>query len=477
VSAIEPNLGIPGFASQPEARAVAAMAALGFGLRLLILAGVPTLFTPDSPSYLRIATELASQGRLEDFRLGLLRLPGYPVFLAGLLLLPLSGDLAVALGQALLGGLATGAACFVAGALGATRRASIGVALFVGAHPFYLVFGRAVMAESLALALGLGFAAAALGLRHRPYSPALATAMGLLGGALVLTRLNGLPHLLLLPLPAAIQWFRSAAHEIRTRRATLCASLAASSFLALTLPWLAWNHSHFGSWALFESSAKVRLVYAAQHGLVDVDAALERFPQDKALNDLPDPTMQLFWSLARLESRGEPEARALLREAREERPEAFRAAAAKTVLHFLGGTRGTGEVGRWLTPEPQRLWRAEARSRRYLSGESRPANSRVLRSLDQACRFYSAMRPATLLLLALTLLICVRQTKSTRSVFDLGAAALLLAHVATALLHGWTLADYERFFVPFDWVPVALFAATSLPARAASPLTTRGRLR
>jgi hypothetical protein len=278
----------------------------------------------------------------------------------------------------------------------------------------------------------------------------------------------------LLPIPFAIAWWRAARDRSQVRRVAACALILVIAFLAPVAPWLAWNRARFGAWSPFASPAKVRLVYAAQLGLVDVDGALRSLAGRIDVRDRPDPTMQLFWSLAALESSGEPEASALLKTARAERPAKFRTAGVRTIVHFLGWSGSNSELSSWLAPEEQQRWRAETRSRRYLPGAGLHSGSALVGLLARGCSVYQLLRPLLALCMVLALLRHLRRAPGSSRRSDLASATLLFAYLATALLHGWTLADYARFFVPFDWVPVALLAAAMTRAPEPGPLATRG---
>lgn len=446
-----------------DLRVGAALALLALALRLGVALAVPTLFTADSPSYLRIASELAASGSITDNRLDLLRMPGYPVALAAILKIPLAGDTALALGQALLGALAVAFAFAVARSLGASRGRAGAVAIFVLLAPPYLVLDRAVMSEGLALTLLLAFSASALSLYRRPSSILLAVATGLAGGALALTRLNALPFLILLPVPVALRWAQEAREGGRRRSAAALAALIATiALVILVLPTLERNRERFGRWTLFASPAKVRLVYAAQKGLVDPEGALARFYRSGPEQGHFDPVMELFWALARLPSGGETEARALLAAARAEEPEAFRAARMVTFVHYLGADRSPGEPGSWLDAEVREPWRAEPRSRRFLSTSGRSEHRGLVDLLRRGCRFYAAFRPVLLIALLLGVGLAASALRRSDGRPHAGLVALVAAHFATAALHAWALADYSRFFVIFDWLPVAVLFA-SLP--------------
>ncbi len=443
------------------------LALLALTLRIAVALGTPTLFTLDSPSYLKIAHDWIDGAPEPDFRLGSLRLPGYPLFLSLLLRLPISGDAALALGQSVAGTLASVAAFALARALGTTPLLALLPGLFVAAAPPYLLLDRAVMSESLYLALLLLFCATAAHWSRQSTSSFLAITTGLLGGSLLLTRLNALPFLLLATAPL----FVTLASRSQRNRTSLSRSLCtwivgAMALAALLLPWIYWIHNRFGAWTLYPSSAKVRLYHAVGYGLIDPALELERLrAAGIPLKTKASPTMELFWGLSQLPNLGEARARELLGQISQLQPHKLFAARVLSAQSFFGFSGSCLVPASWLFPQNEKHLLARSGSRVYLSESARIGGNALSSLLFRANTIYLRLR---WLLVPTMFLACFwfiwRRSSSgtlTRVVFVL----LTLAYIATALLHIHALASDLRFALLFDWVPPLLWsAALSLPS-------------
>jgi len=100
-------------------------------------------------------------------------------------------------------------------------------------------------------------------------------------------------------------------------------------------------------------------------------------------------------------------------------------------------------------------------------------SSRTMRRLHAAGQLYldAGRRTLACLFLAGTVLLLVwrPQTRETRA-----ALVLAIAYAVTMAVHAATLADYDRFSTPFDWVEflVCLLVLRALTQRASNPTTT-----
>lgn len=437
------------------------LALLALAVRVSVFFGVPTLVTADSLSYLKIAHDLATRAPTPDFRLGALRLPGYPRFLSLLFRFPTSSETTLALGQSGLGVLSVLALYLLARALRATPTQAAFPALFLSLSPPLLAFERAVMSETLALVLLVLFATACTFWMQRPESHALAALSGLLAGLLLLTRLNAIAFLSLLAAPPLVPLLRLSQHSTPARRRILPAIVAGTVFLSTLLPWLHFNYRHFGRWTLFPSSQKVRLVYAVQHGLLDASAILRTIEQAGVPLRNASPVMQMFWGLHELPGGGEDRAKELLDSVRSKRPQELSAARFQTMKFFLGLLSRVSEPAPWLLFEQPVISRAREGSLLYLSPTEILQGERFAPQLRNWVTAYARSRIFLLPLLISSLIFLVPAFPAQPLQVFLPVALLLASYLATALLHAWTLADYDRFFILFDWVPV-LGAATLL---------------
>lgn len=433
------------------------IAFLALSLRWTVALGIPTLFTADSPSYLTIASDFLTGNSDPDFRLGTLRLPLYPLFLSLLLRLPLSGDAALALGQSLLGTVAVLAVFTLARGLGASLPAALIPTFFVSFSPPYLLFERAVMTESLCLTLLLSFAAVSVRWAHKPQSFFRAGVAGGLAGLLLLTRLNYLPFLLFLLLPVGSTLLRSGKKKPTALRPALGALLFSSAVaFAVLAPWILWIHKRFGTWSLHPSSAKIRLVYATQHKLLDPQLELERLQAAGIMLRNASPPLQLFWALSQLPDGGEARAEALLKQAYHQQPEAVLVVRKNTVLLFLGVSQRVSEPVSWLTQPSDPQPPAERGSRTILSRSDTVGRHFLVEPLLIVTTYYEKVRWLLPAVAASALVLTLLKRRQLEPLTVFGAFLLSLSFTATVALHTWALANYPRFTLPLDWIPFLL---------------------
>jgi hypothetical protein len=446
------------------ARVVLVIAALALGTRFGVYGGGWLAITADSPSFVSIARDLRS-GDLSDPRLGTVRLPGYPVFLAALdggiglsarLLLAAQGMLGV--GAAVAGTLA--------GLMLGSRALALALGLTLSLHPALLVFEHSLMAETLAISLSAGFLAVLVaGLRTA--SLGLTGLAGALAGATLLTRLNLLPLILVAGVGAwlGIRW--SAARSRGGGNIRWTSAFVAGLAIAL-VPWIVHLWRAEGVLAVFPGGEKLRLANAIELGLVSRERVLERLgPVAPAA---VSPGSAYLKKLTLAPGTGESEARQVFRESLRADPWPFVRAA---------GVSGLAAAG-WLPPEalgsgnelPAWLDEAEAARR----GKPSLARQQVAQLLGVATldagrppRF-AALRAAkggglpaargALLALA-CILVPVAANGGLRPEIRWMLAGLLSVEVLVAASFAASLAMRQRFAFPLDWVAVGLVAVAA----------------
>lgn len=445
----------------PTAAIVASLALLA---RLWTRTRLGILPTYDSFDYLQLAQRIAA-GDWSSERLGTLRLPGYPVLLALLERCSLLDARALLTVQQTLGVLSA-----VAFAWCGWRVAGPAAALLLGAftalHPALLLFEHQPMTETLfvaSLALVLVLAERAVGGR-RTFKDGLG--LGLAAAIVVLVRANGVPLVLALIAGCLLVVARadSGAAAKRFAFAPFAAGTLAGVLMLLG-PWLVRQELRLGRPSLTEI-AENRLVYLAQHRLLD--PTLPRFAPYLAQFDPARPST-IYDLIGWLVERPRPEAashpiQALLSEQLRARPRQLREARVRSFLAFLG-VPVWGERPPW-GQEDLRYWlfelvppRAEAEVAR-IAGQRREL-SRLLPGADspprrEGARIWSRAGMALLvrgrpaLGLTLVLLLILPPYQRIRLPRDAMLVALGTALIGTVLLHGWMLAGYERFAVPFD---------------------------
>ena len=219
----------------PDLVALAVLLAVGVALRAAMMFRAPAFFVGgDSQTYLVPAYELARDG---NWDLGVRRPPGYPLFVAGAIVLLGEDVRALAFAQHLLGLVTVACTYGLARAL-AGRWAGLLAGLGVAMSGPLLVYERYVMAEALFTAQLTG-AACALLMARRSGQPALALVGGLLLAAGWLTR----PAVQLL-LPAIPLAFLGAQ---ALRRTAALSGWAYLGFALIALPWLLVTLTRYGT--------------------------------------------------------------------------------------------------------------------------------------------------------------------------------------------------------------------------------------
>jgi hypothetical protein len=219
----------------PDLAALAVLLAVGVTIRAAILFRAPAFFVGgDSQTYLVPAYELARDG---NWDLGARRPPGYPLFLAGVIVVLGEDMRAVVLAQHLLG-LATIAATYGLGRAVAGRAAGVLAGLGVALSGPLLVYEHYIMAEALFGALLTAAAWALVAARRSPGPwPALVGGSLLAAGWLVRPA-----ALLLVPLiPLALLGARS------WRRSVILTALAGLGFALVAAPWALFSAGHYGA--------------------------------------------------------------------------------------------------------------------------------------------------------------------------------------------------------------------------------------
>lgn len=235
----------------------------------------------DSFDYLAIGRQLAA-GNWSPDRLGDVRLPGYPVFLALLAQTSQFDAQGLIVAQKILGTAAALGFAWSAWRL-AGPLAALALGLFTALHPVLLLFEHQAMSETLFVASLALVLVTAVSVRRRGHSVVGGLVLGLAAGASMLVRVNGAVLVGMLLVASSMASPEGQRSSIGVR-ASFVGTLALG-YLALIGPWLVAQQLRFGRPSLVDYP-EVRYIYLAQHGLID--PALPRFAPHRTQFDPAD---------------------------------------------------------------------------------------------------------------------------------------------------------------------------------------------
>ena len=452
----------------PDLTALALLLAVGGLLRAAFMFRAPAFFVGgDSQTYLVPAYELARDG---NWDIGVRRPPGYPVFLAGAILVLGEDMRAVAFAQHLLGlvtvactyGLARALAGPWAGVL-----AGLGAAI---SGPL-LVYERYVMAEALFTA-ALTAGACALLLARRAGRTTLAVVGGALLAAGWLTRPAALLLLPLIPLA-----FLGAGS---LRRTAALAGWSYVGFLLLAAPWALVTLARYGMvgsvgigntlmWRVTREEPALigpRDRWPSREG--DALAAARRYAFGRATHkDLPDDiadgTQERF---GLSEAEADRVLAAVALDAIRAQPTAYLQSTARLTLELfqgieqnLGGQGKEGGIERY--PNPQEKYQSWWNPRiSHIPQPPTAAEAAEFRPARALSRIFQPHRVAGPLLgLCLAGLVAGLVTARYRGALFIAAAVLASLLGATALA-----GSFPRFRYPLDPLILALAATGTVAA-------------
>lgn len=446
--------------------------------RLLVQSRLSVIASPDSPGYAAIAQGLGA-GDFIDPRLGQLRLPGYPIFLAALDRVVGLNATSLSWTQLFCGILAAGCALIFLLRAGGAARAGLGVALF-GLNPVFLLYEHWWMSESLFVLTCLVFLLTVVALRFAPMSFLGGLALGGSAAAVLLTRANGAALVAVGLAFVVLQHYRparGAATEL-PRRPTHTGLLGCATALLLLLgAWAARNALTVGPPLYLAGGEQARLAYTV---LMNVAGDADR--SWRVLGPLYDPAdpasiYRVLASLRRAHPASiEAEARSLRMALSEERTVRLLRARIQVLGGFFGATQHDSQMRNvanafshgWIEPSPEFFLRARRTAFWERYDNRVPERSRILSWIGQAgLRYLGGGRLLVYLVFALFAFVSLRRQHPPAALHVRITWLLVLAAIATAGLHAWTLAGIDRFAAAFDWIPILGIAhcVTSLPPR------------
>ncbi|OGZ55411.1 MAG: hypothetical protein A3H64_03525 [Candidatus Ryanbacteria bacterium RIFCSPLOWO2_02_FULL_45_11c] len=224
----------------------------------------------DSRGYVGVARVLLEEGRFASPGVAEPQsylVPGYPVFLAGVL--AVTGDIRFAiLLQALLAGFSAILIWKIGSAL--SPRVGVGAALLFALDPIGIFYSTTILTETLFIFLLLS--SAYVYIRYFDGHAGWFFLNGIVVGIATLTRPTAL---VMLPVLVAVMWLYS---KKQMRHVIACACMMTVGFVIIVFPWMARNKYHFDSWSLtavattqwFQQSAP--LYYAYKHNVSHTEA-------------------------------------------------------------------------------------------------------------------------------------------------------------------------------------------------------------
>jgi len=433
--------------------------------RLLVQFRLSVIASPDSPGYAAIAQGLGA-GDFFDPRLGQLRLPGYPIFLAVLDRVTGLDATTLAWAQFFCGTMSAGCVLLFLLRAGGAARAGLGVALF-GLNPVFILYEHWWMSETLFVLTCLVFLLTLVALRFAPASCFEGLALGGSAAAVLLTRANGAALVAVGLAFVVLQRFRPARERAAEppRRPTRRGLLGCATALLLLLgAWAARNALAIGPPFYLAGGEQARLAYTV---LMNVAGDSDRSRQ--VLGPLYDPAdpasiYRVLASLRRSHPTSiEAEARRLRVALSRERTMPLWSARIRVLGGFFGATPRDSQMRNvanafshgWIEPSPEFFLRARRTAFWDRYGNRVPQRSWILSWIGRAgLLFLNGGRLLLYSLFALVVFASLRRSHPLPALHIRVTWLLLLTALSTAGLHAWTLAGIDRFAAAFDWIPI-----------------------
>lgn len=443
-------------------------------MRGLLFLRFPIMLTADSWDYIDISEDIYNYARFSFYSLGDWRLPMYPLFLVLIRAFAPLDAVNIVFAQIILG-----LGCVVLGILigriNHSYTTAVIMALFLSFNPVYLLYEHLVMTESLFLFTLLGFTLIAIFcMRNQPgwWSGFL---LGSSASLCMLTRANGL--FFCLPMIVFVVWrqisFRYP-HQLHTqiinKRVHYLLAGIMIGFLLVFTPWLWRNYKEYGHVTLFTHNTNLNmLAYMAEHNLIDT--SLSSIKNQNINNsftaDYPGTIYNLIWELRSQAGivKAEQLAGVMLKEQLNDHLEDFYPEIWSAALNFGGypilpdDWNARINVRNWfdnLIDDVSQIHKANQSF--YGDSSSTYIESRA----DSPVNSYWALTGSAYLQIFRPILFTAFIFSFIFAVFffrylphiNPALMPLSLSYIAVILAHSLTLADYDRFSTPFDWIPL-----------------------
>lgn len=245
---------------------------LSIAVRLVLFMNFPVALTADSWDYLSAAEGLFHRADFNSFAFRDIRLPAYPAFLA--VTYPLTGMRAdlIVLSQIVIGVFSVVLGMIIGYRLG-SKLAAVGLGLWLGLSPVYLLNEHMVMTETLCLLGLLLFTIIAISYVNGELNWRNGLAGGLTLALCTLIRVNALPFCLVL-LCGALVYRRMtlrASGQVIARHVPLTFLLALLAGVSLLMgPWLWRNFTLYHNISLANFNNRNALIFKVMHNRLDM---------------------------------------------------------------------------------------------------------------------------------------------------------------------------------------------------------------
>ncbi len=470
---------------------------LAVSVRILLIQTRPILLTNDSHDYLLASIEIVKDWTCKtgcyDWRL-----PGYPLFLAGIFGIAGHSIKAVLLVQLCLGILGLIAGFFLARQTNSTF-AGLGLALYLALYPALIFFEHLLLTETLFLLLTIGMIFAGWLYFLKPHSLSNAVKFGLIGATATLVRGNALILQLAMALLISIRLVAITRNRHNSLEPfqpkpgwTIWRPFIFSLgvFMLVISPWLYRNYVVYGEFTLTLNNNRNRLVYFDHHNIIDANQPY--FSRCCADTYLSNDVYAILSLVDKLNSQTVPgesaaiskerAAKALIFEQIAAHPKAYAREIIYSFLYMSGFNvpNLTGE--RNFVPWMMR----DVFNNRESWQKINAPHKRIFHTKKINYQFYwqenvmtgiwqiiwdnlFSYAKITFSILSLCTLLAITamlvfSTAATTIILDNASLLatlrffffLLLSYLGTLLAHSVNLADFTRFMLPFEWIPALI---------------------
>ncbi|HIP73729.1 MAG TPA: hypothetical protein EYH05_20315 [Anaerolineae bacterium] len=431
----------------------------------------------DSWEYLSISEDIYQKLDFYNKSLGEWRLPGYPVFLAIVHIVINTGPNSIVLAQKLVG-LGSVVLGLIIGYLARSRLTAIGLVLFLSINPVYLLNEHLVMTEALFLFSLLVFSVIALLCLRDGINFTTGFLLGLSAIITILVRANGL--FFTLSVIASVFWLQAyTPFQLAVGvKKFFIKPTAVKFFIGLCIgiilifgPWLWRNYKAYNKFLPLTYNTNLNLLaYSAEHFLIDIS-----LPQMSQYTDFYNPeypgTIYSLLSILRKDIKvGEREGSFLLKEQIFDHPGEYLQETGYAFYYFVGYpvpgvASGRSDTLWWFNNMVTEVTRIHEINQNFYVNTNTPTayitsrtDNNLIQSWAKAGASYLLSFRATLTTIFLMLLIiylfymyrqCTQPALRHHIIIIFS-----LAYFVTILAHSITLSDYDRFAVPFDWIPL-----------------------